>query len=95
MTIEEKEFKIEEGSTPARYDLYIRKVVNKGKKNEAGESIERDDWVLEGYDMSMPVIFTKLSHILTDKQLDKCKLKDYMKIYKESVLYLKELLHDC
>lgn len=88
MIIEEKDFKIEEGSTLARYNLYLRKIINKGKDNE------REDWDIEGYDMSMPAIFNKLSHILTDRKLDKCSLKQYMRQYKESINELSLLIKD-
>lgn len=66
MIIIENDFKIEEGSSPARYDLYLKKIINKGK-DTSGKSLEREDWILEGYDISMPTILKTLSHHLTDK----------------------------
>ena len=53
MIIIENDFKIEEGSSPARYDLYLKKIINKGKKDTSGKSLEREDWILEGYDISI------------------------------------------
>ena len=69
MIIIESDFKIEEGSSPARYDLYLKKIINKGKKDTSGKSLEREDWILEGYDISMPTILKTLSHHLTDKKV--------------------------
>lgn len=43
MIIIENDFKIEEGSSPARYDLYLKKIINKGKKDTSGKSLERED----------------------------------------------------
>ena len=93
MTIIENDFKIEEGSSPARYDLYLKKIINKGKKDTSGKSLEREDWILEGYDMSMPTILKTLSHHLTDK--NECSLKEYIKAYKDTINHLNTIINDC
>ena len=95
MTIIENEFKIEEGSSPVRYDLYLKKIINKGKKDTSGESLEREDWILEGYDMSMSTIIKTLSHYLTNKKLNECSLKEYVKTYKDTINYLNTIINDC
>lgn len=95
MVITENDFKIEEGSSPARYDLYLKKIINKGKKDTSGKSLEREDWILEGYDMSMSTIIKTLSHYLTDKKLDECSLKEYVKTYKDTTNYLNTIINDC
>ena len=80
MTIVENDFKIEEGSSPARYDLYLKKIINKGKKDTSGKSLEREDWILEGYDMSMSTILKTLSHHLTDKKVLNIETKAGLRI---------------
>ena len=90
MIIIENDFKIEEGSSPARYDLYLKKIINKGKKDTSGKSLEREDWILEGYDISMPTILKTLSHHLTDK-----KLNEYIKAYKDTINHLNTIINDC
>lgn len=95
MIIIENDFKIEEGSSPARYDLYLKKIINKGKKDTSGKSLEREDWILEGYDISMPTILKTLSHHLTDKKLNKCSLKEYIKAYKDTINHLNTIINDC
>lgn len=95
MVIIENDFKIEEGSSPARYDLYLKKIINKEKKDNSGKSLEREDWTLEGYDMSMPTIIKTLSHYLTNKKLNECSLKDYIKTYKDTINYLNIITNDC
>ena len=87
MFIESNEFKIESGASSARYDLYLKKTINKGKKDK-----EREDWVVEGYDMTLPSIFNKLSHTLTDSKIDKCDLKTYIREYRETVNYLNSII---
>jgi hypothetical protein len=95
MIIIENDFKIEEGSSPARYDLYLKKIINKGKKDTSGKSLEREDWILEGYDISMPTILKTLSHHLTDKKLSECSLKEYIKAYKDTINHLNTIINDC
>lgn len=95
MIIIENDFKIEEGSSPARYDLYLKKIINKGKKDTSGKSLEREDWILEGYDISMSTILKTLSHHLTDKKLNECSLKEYIKAYKDTINHLNTIINDC
>lgn len=95
MIIIENDFKIEEGSSPARYDLYLKKIINKGKKDTSGKSLEREDWILEGYDISMPTILKTLSYHLTDKKLNECSLKEYIKAYKDTINHLNTIINDC
>lgn len=83
----EERFRIDQGSVPGRYTLYVKKVINKGKDTE------REDWDLVGYDFYMSTICSKLCHIFTDKQLESkvVDLKGYMKLYKDQATYFKHL----
>lgn len=77
----EKDFKIEEGSCPARYNLYLASIINKGKEGK-----ERVDWKLHGYDMHMDVILRTLSHLLTDKEItEPVDLNTYLKLYQKTI----------
>ena len=75
--------------------LYLKKIINKGKKDTSGKSLEREDWILEGYDISMPTILKTLSHHLTDKKLNECSLKEYIKAYKDTINHLNTIINDC
>ena len=45
--------------------------------------------------MSMSTIIKTLSHYLTDKKLDECSLKEYVKTYKDTTNYLNTIINDC
>lgn len=86
--IVEDDFKVEEGSVPGRYNLYLSAVINKGKDNE------RVDYKLHGYDMHMESIVKLISHIRTDKEIkEPVKLLDYIKLYLKTIKQIVNLFN--
>lgn len=86
MIIEENNFKIESTDNIGRYDLYIKKVINKGKENE------REEFVINGYDMPLENILRRLIHLNVCNKLETCDLKTFIKEYSSENKKLRELL---
>lgn len=86
--IVEDNFRIDRSGAPGRYDLYVKKIVNKGKKSE------KESWDLIGYSYSLDTLLLTLTSILTDRKFGDTitTLKEYLNEYRKHTEWLRNLI---